>query len=346
MSTHALMDSIIQFFNFMLFNTNKYFIRVIIMPRKRRIHYRSAFYHVMLRGNNRKKVFFDKDDYQQFLSLVREAADAYCFVIHLYCLMTNHIHFVIEVGDVPLSRIMQSIVSRYAKIHNKKYKKIGHLFQGRYKSKLISDDHYLLELCYYIHMNPIKAKMCQSLNEYVWSSHHGHMAQIDERWFNTSYLRLVISNHFGGGVTYSDFVESYRSANSKPLFCKFDNEGVLSILNVLDSRVKNKPSLSIENISLAVISKIVCEQLEVTLDAVASESQARNISLARSMIAYFAHYHAKYSFIDIATVICREPPSISKTLRRHLRRAEIGSDVKNAMNAIEKKLSVSDLSRC
>lgn len=316
------------------------------MPRKRRIHYRSAFYHVMLRGNNRKKVFLSKDDYQQFISLLKEAANAYCFVIHLYCLMTNHIHFVIEVGDVPLSRIMQSVVSRYAKLHNKKYKKIGHLFQGRYKSKIISDDHYLLELCYYIHMNPIKAKMCQSLNEYKWSSHHGYIALVDERWFKTSYVRMIISNNFGKEITYSGFIENYRSINSNPVFCKFDNEGTLGIFNAIDSRIKNIPSLSIENISLAVISKVICEQLGVTLDDVASVSQARNISLARSMIAYFAHYHARYSFIDIATVVCRDPPSISKTLRRHLRRATTGSDVRTAIEAIERKLSVSDIARC
>lgn len=298
----------------------------------------------MLRGNNRKKVFLNKEDYLRFISLVKEAADAYCFIIHLYCLMTNHIHLVIEVGDVPLSRIMQSITSRYAKIHNKKYKKIGHLFQGRYVSKLVSDDHYLLELCYYIHMNPIKAKMCQSLDDYAWSSHHGYKALVDEGWFRTSYVGLIISNNFGREIAYCDFIENYRSATPNALFCKFDNDGCL-IVNSVDSRMKNKPSLAIENISLASISRVVCEQLEVTLDAIASVSQARNISLARSMIAYFAHYHARYSFIDIATIVCRDPPSVSKTLRRHLRRAKTGSDVKNAMEAIERKLSVSDIDR-
>ncbi len=79
--------------------------------------------------------------------------------------MTNHIHLVIEVSEIPISRIMQGINSLYARKHNKKYNSVGHLFQGRFHSKIVENNHYLLELCYYIHMNPVKAKMCEFLHQ-------------------------------------------------------------------------------------------------------------------------------------------------------------------------------------
>lgn len=315
------------------------------MPRKNRIHYRSAFHHVMLRGNNRKNIFHKKEDYQIFLGIIRAAADAYNFKVHLYCLMTNHIHLVVEVGDIPISRIMQSVSSRYAKLHNKKYNKIGHLFQGRFKSKLITDDYYLLELCYYIHMNPLKAKMCKSLDEYRWSSHHGYMSQEKCRWLATEYISKIILNHFDPNASYSVFISNYKNAQLKPLFCKFNENGDLDILNDVGTRVQNKPSLALENISLTTIEAIVCKKLRVSVDNIASASLAKRVSLARSMIAYFGHYHAKYTFDDIAAVVCRQPNSISKTLRRHLKLANTDREVRQVLISIEKELSISDVDR-
>lgn len=167
------------------------------MPRKNRFHYRNSFHHVMLRGNNRKNIFYNQNDYESFLKMISEAAATYGFNIHLYCLMTNHIHLVIEVQDVPVSRIMQSIAGRYAKIHNAKYKKSGHLFQGRFKSKMISTDEYLLELCYYIHMNPVKAKMCKILDDYVWRSHGNYRDQTNSSWLTTRYISDMIVSRVG-----------------------------------------------------------------------------------------------------------------------------------------------------
>ncbi len=315
------------------------------MPRKNRIHYRSAFHHVMLRGNNRKNIFHKKEDYQIFLDIICAAADAYNFRIHLYCLMTNHIHLVVEVGDIPISRIMQSVSSRYANLHNKKYNKIGHLFQGRFKSKLISDDYYLMELCYYIHMNPIKAKICQSLDEYHWSSHQGYKSQENTNWFVTDYICKIIIDHFDQDANYLVFIANYKKDHFKPIFCKFNENGDLDIFNDVGTRIQNRPSLALENISLAIIEKIVCKQLRVSVDSIASDSQAKQVSLARSMIAYFAHYHAKYTFADIAAVVCRQPNSISKTLRRHLKLANTNLEVRNTIMSIERELSISDVDR-
>jgi REP element-mobilizing transposase RayT len=299
----------------------------------------------MLRGNNRKNVIIAEEDYQNFLEMISNSAEAYNFKVHLYCLMTNHIHLVIEVADIPISRIMQSITSRFAKKHNQKYNLIGHLFQGRFKSKLIENDQYLLELCYYIHMNPVKAKMCFFPEEYRWSSHNRYLSRENTHCFKTDYVFQVISIHFTETVNYEEFIARHDESNIKPLFCKFSDDGDLDVIDEICERIRNTRSLALENVSLNVICKIVCEILRVSLEKVASDSQARRASLARSMIAFFGHYHAKYTYEDIAAVVCREPNSISKTLRRHLKLAVTDREIKRAISSIERRLSLSDVDR-
>jgi chromosomal replication initiation ATPase DnaA len=109
--------------------------------------------------------------------------------------------------------------------------------------------------------------------------------------------------------------------------------------------MENRPSLALENISLGVIVKIVCDQMQLSHDKIPSDSQSRRVSLARSMVAYFAHYHAKYSYEDIAAVVCRTPNSIGKTLRRYLKLASSDREIRSLFNGIEKKLSISDMDR-
>lgn len=102
------------------------------MPRKLRIHHKNFFYHVMLRGNFRQSLFFDNDDRIAFLEILEIATHKYLCKIHLFCLMTNHVHLVIEVDHIPLSKIMQHIASVFARKINKKYRRVGRFFQGRF----------------------------------------------------------------------------------------------------------------------------------------------------------------------------------------------------------------------
>lgn len=313
------------------------------MPRKNRVHYRFSFHHVMLRGNNRKNIFYEENDYQSFIKIISEAADIYGFKIHLYCLMTNHIHLVVEVRDIPISRIMQGIAGRYAKIHNVKYKKIGHLFQGRFKSKLVSNDEYLLELCFYIHMNPIKAKMCQLLDEYPWSSHDAYKTKSETSWLSTCYIAGIIAGRLGSGSSYISYMQQRESKSVESIFCEFDDSGELTIVNSVAQHTQYKPCLSLENIPLVKLVTIICSHMQVNPDEIDSPSLARRVSLARSMIAYYAHYHGKYTFEDVACLMGRQSKSISKTLRGHLVLANVDQRVRGLMESLERLLSITDV---
>src|SRR5262245_7457233 len=124
------------------------------MPRKPRLHYHGAVYHVILRGNAKQDIFFDAEDRRRFLSFLEDCIERFGFRVHGYCLMTNHIHLALQVGEVPLSRIMQNLTLRYTKWVNWRQDRIGHLFHGRYKAVMVEADNYLAQLVVYLHLNP------------------------------------------------------------------------------------------------------------------------------------------------------------------------------------------------
>lgn len=130
------------------------------MARPKRIWYKGAVYHVMSRGNRRKRIFTDDADYIFFLKCINKLKHYYDFKVHTICLMTNHFHMIIETGETTISKIMQELLSAYAEYYNQRYRFQGHLFEGRFRSKLIENEAYFLESSRYIHLNPIKACMC------------------------------------------------------------------------------------------------------------------------------------------------------------------------------------------
>src|SRR5438128_1261231 len=116
---------------------------VLLMARKPRIYFPGAVYHVMLRGNGGMRIFFLDEDREYFYFLIGEGIRRYKYEIHGFCLMSNHVHFLLRVGNVSLSKIIQNISFRYTRWINKREKRVGHLFQGRYKAILVDDESYL-----------------------------------------------------------------------------------------------------------------------------------------------------------------------------------------------------------
>lgn len=140
------------------------------MPRKLRIWFPGAIYHVIDRGNRRTEVFLKKEDYDVYLRILAMAVSRFGLKLLGYCLMTNHVHLQVETSDVPIWVPLQRVNLNYTKYFNKKYNYVGHLFQGRYTSVCMQDEAQLLETSRYIHMNPVKAKMAERPESYRWSS--------------------------------------------------------------------------------------------------------------------------------------------------------------------------------
>jgi putative transposase len=114
------------------------------MARKPRVEFEGAFYHVIVRGNHRQKIFRDDRDRLYYLDRVEHYRQRYQFRLYAYVLMSNHVHFLLETGNTPLSKIVQGIQFTYSQYYNRRYRTVGHLFQGRYKAILCDRDAYLL----------------------------------------------------------------------------------------------------------------------------------------------------------------------------------------------------------
>ena len=138
------------------------------MARRPRIDF-AGFHHIINRGVARTDIYLCADDKYKFLEILCKACKVYKVNVHDYCLMDNHYHLLIELTEENLSLFMRQINSNYAIYFNKKYKRSGHLWQGRYKSYYILNESYLFTLYKYIEQNPIEAKMSEHIGEYEFT---------------------------------------------------------------------------------------------------------------------------------------------------------------------------------
>jgi putative transposase len=141
------------------------------MPRHQRIRSETGFYHILYRGNEKKNIFNSDEDKKRFMEIMYEKKEGDRYFLHAFCLMDNHIHLMINEGDEDVSKVMKRITVSYVYYFNKKYKRVGHLFQDRFKSEAVEQDSYVLSLARYIHQNPVKAGMVERVSDYKWSSY-------------------------------------------------------------------------------------------------------------------------------------------------------------------------------
>lgn len=148
------------------------------MARPLRIEMKDGYYHVMSRGNRRETVFKDDVDRKNFLGLLERQHDRRGWNVLAYCLMTNHYHLLLHTPSPNLSRGMRDINGIYTQGFNKRHRKVGHLFQGRYTAHLVDKDAYLMELSRYVVLNPVRARMVSGPRQYVWSSYRATTGQV------------------------------------------------------------------------------------------------------------------------------------------------------------------------
>ena len=148
------------------------------MARRLRVEVEGGLYHLITRGVARQDIFHDEQDRAKFLALLAEQKLKLPYYLYAYCLMTNHIHLLIERRVDDVGRTMQRILTGYAQYYNRRYRRTGHVFQGRHKAVLCQSDPYLAELVRYIHLNPVRAKMVDLPEQYPYSSHREYMGLV------------------------------------------------------------------------------------------------------------------------------------------------------------------------
>lgn len=178
------------------------------MGRPLRIEYPGALYHITSRGNERRKIFRDDTERETFFNILKDYHDRFGILIHSYVLMDNHYHLILETPKGDLLKVMHGINSRYTAYFNRRYKRSGHLFQGRYKA-IIDKDAYLIPLSRYVHLNPVRAKIVERPEEYKWSSYRGYIGKWKEDiWIEYSWiLSKFAQNKKRAWQKYKEYIE-------------------------------------------------------------------------------------------------------------------------------------------
>lgn len=186
------------------------------MARAWRIEYEGALYHVLSRGNQRQAIFTDDEDRLMFLERLSEVADRFEVQFYAYVLMDNHYHLLLQTRRANLSKAMQWLGVAYTSRFNLKNHCSGHLFRGRFKSMLVENDAYLLQLSYYIHRNPLRAGLVKRLADYRWSSYKAYAYGKDRpELLNTEVLLAQLVKAPDQNEAYRKNIQKYAKEEAR-----------------------------------------------------------------------------------------------------------------------------------
>ena len=190
------------------------------MARPLRIEYDGALYHVTSRGNDRKAIFKVDSDRELFLNTLARVTERFHWICHGYCLMNNHYHLVIETPDGNLSKGMRQLNGVYTQAFNQRHRRVGHVFQGRFKGILVQKDSHFLEVCRYVVLNPVRAKAISHPRQWKWSSYRATAGTVQA---HGCFTVDEILSHFG-----------QRKAIAQEKYCEFVQAGI-DIPSIWDS---------------------------------------------------------------------------------------------------------------
>jgi REP element-mobilizing transposase RayT len=181
------------------------------MPRKARIDAPGALHHIICRGIDKTRIFRDDTDRDGFVKRLGRVISETNTPCYAWALIPNHFHLLLKTGDIPIATVMRRLLTGHAVTFNRRHRRVGHLFQNRYKSILCQEDSYLIELVRYIHLNPLRAKLVGSMRQLDWYKYCGHSILLGKRgndWQDGSYvLRLFGKRISSSRKHYREFVE-------------------------------------------------------------------------------------------------------------------------------------------
>ena len=309
------------------------------MARPQRYHVPGAFYHVMLRGNDGQPIFFSDKERCRMCLLIQEGVERYGHRIHAFCLMGNHIHLLIQVAEIPLSRIIHNLAFRYSQFINKRHKKIGHLFQGRYKAILIDDSTYFLRLLRYIHMNPVRAQMIKEPGEYTWSGHSAYLGNMESTWLTTEHGLAKFADRIGiARSRYQEYLLLKESEDGLKELRKGFNEGQIlgddNFLEKVQNITNKKPE---EEVSLDIILKAISQVYSLDTSSLASPLQTKHLSLARGAAAKFAKQNG-YSLEELAKTFNRDASSLGRLMKSFIQKCSSCPETKLQNHLLEETI--------
>ena len=320
------------------------------MPRQSRIDAPGALHHIIARGNERRKIFtdnIDRDDFLQRLGEILTETKSRCYG---WALMPNHFHMLFRTGAVPISTVMRRLLTGHAIRFNHRHRRWGHLFQNRYKSILCQEDPYFLELVRYIHLNPLRAKLVtdiRQLDTYPYSGHSVIMGKCDNDWQDYE----TVLNRFGKRIgesrrKYREFIFKGVAQGKRPdlvggglirsmggwsavkamrkakAYVKGDerilgeSDFVEAVLKENEDAFERQYQLKAQGWDIDRVADRVAEVLQMDVAEVWLPGKYRRLVTARSLLCYWAVRELGISMSSLAKRLCISSVAVSKSVAR------------------------------
>jgi putative transposase len=320
------------------------------MPRQARLDAPGTLHHVTVRGIERRKIVDDVHDRRNFVTRMGANASETGTRIYAWALMTNHAHILLRSGSLGLSRYMMRFLSGYAGSYNRRHHRHGHLFQNRYKSIVCEEDRYFKELVRYIHLNPLRAKLVESvskLDRYPWCGHSMLMGIVKNDWQDRDYVLQWFGEKEGEARrAYSEFVKegigqgrrsdlvggglirsqggwaSVKAMRRLGAREKSDErilgsgEFVEELIQQSDQERKKQFSALELSQKAAVLIEQFCKEQNVSVDALRSGSRRQNVSRVRAQLAQKLVEEYGLTLAETGRHLGVSPPAIAKCLNR------------------------------
>lgn len=282
------------------------------MARKPRLHIPGALYHVILRGNAQGDIFFGPGDRGVFHDLLAEGVRRFGYRVHAFCLMTNHVHLALQAGDEPLSGGMQNLGFRYTRHVNAARKRVGHLFEGRYKAFLVDQDSYGLELVRYLHLNPVRAGLVGAAADHPWSSHRAYLGQEVLAWLTTDWVLGQFGSSLGAARRrFARFVAEGAKQGHRHDFHGGEHDSRVVggeefvARSVLVEARRSRPP------TLAALVSLVCKDSALTPTRLSATGRTRAPARARAALAWLCIRTGAATLVEIAAMTGRDASTLS-----------------------------------
>jgi putative transposase len=312
------------------------------MARPLRIEYPGAFYHITTRGNERKTIFHDEKDREQFLLYLETAKQRYSAVFHVYCLMNNHYHLLLETPLGNLSTIMRHINGAYTTYYNVRGQRAGHLFQGRYKAIVVDVNEYAGELSRYIHLNPVRAKIVTKPEEYKWSSYRSYIGQERPlKWLTVDF----ILGYFGDRAKaaqkeYRNFVDSMVGKRYESPLKEVVASTILGGIDFIKEIKEKYLSGRRVDRNVPALSELRRASIEEIKQAV--EGVFGDANLARKAALYISHRYSGRALREIGKHFQIGESGVTRTSQRFYEMMEKEKRIKKKVEYICKGLNLSN----
>lgn len=308
------------------------------MARQSRIEIAGGLYHVIARGNQRRPVFRGPADYEAYLARLQRYEERYAFTLYAYVLMPNHVHLLLEPGRIPLSKIMQGLQETYVAYFNRAHRTVGHVFQGRYKALLCDKDRYLLALVRYLHLNPVRARLVRSGQDWRWSSHRHYLGEASTpRVAADPVLRYFQINRALAVRRYLEFLGEPGATEHRPEYYRALAQRFLGDERFVEE-VERRSRREVSPARIAVSFGEVCQAVVRAFGVAAADLRApgreRLPALARAAAAHVAHFLGGIPLAEAAREFDRDQVTISLSVQRLRERLQTDPDLADRVDQV------------